>query len=794
MFFSGSGRIIINPADGGTTFSRNKVPSQVLSSSIFANPSSVNSEQYTVIQKPTTKQQRKVNQQQNLQQSQQQEHQHYNQTYQQEQQRHLHHDQQKQPNQQHQQPITDSNTYYCPEIPSTHPITYPMRPTSREIHKPPHRPAKKNSSKLSRTVARNIDRRIKSKNRVNNAKRRDAYKITAKDGRVTQLASAKGNAFNARPQSSSSSKSRNTWVPTRGSSAYQAPRSTIMDTAFTSMAGVLPSSYFASNNSPSSSTTAMAITSQQQQRRRNPRHRRPFKDMLEVQKLTQYQQILNERSKKQRISDINMITKLGVRRNVAINWCNNEMNIALRILLNHISIINDHRSCDFVDLQMMLEEKKSATTNITTTTNNNKNILPISFTMYECREEARVEREEELLIEVTKLLRNDTTHEEGTSDLEDYIPILEVDLRKALNIQRNQLVQMFRLFSMDQIAIEKKLNKYSAIKIQNAWTNYCNKKIYRCAVIIQQRWAKYMCSILNQRMYISSSRNKWSAIKIQKFWRYYHKLKLSYKQQTELIIVYKMWLNDMTNNNEYDFYDHDVNHSCVVIQSCWRIHKSKQLIDKKKNIESIKLRSKRRKRWEKRRGGKSIKIKRDIYLAHRRLVMWNTHLTSEMEHIKCEMAREHRSMARAWRRWENHMRKQVYNKNLPKDWIAQIDTGPNPWTKSTKGGGWNDILKKGEEVSSKVDEKEENFTGNVFEKQLWLNMKTGETTDIHPHAKEADELRARESQKCQIILKERIEHLEAYHFKLSKALESHQSIISQRIEILREKGTNFVNV
>ena len=73
-------------------------------------------------------------------------------------------------------------------------------------------------------------------------------------------------------------------------------------------------------------------------------------------------------------------------------------------------------------------------------------------------------------------------------------------------------------------------------------------------------------------------------------------------------------------------------------------------------------------------------------------------------------------------------------------------------------------------------------------------MKTGETTDIHPHAKEADELRARESQKCQIILKERIEHLEAYHFKLSKALESHQSIISQRIEILREKGTNFVNV
>ena len=87
-----------------------------------------------------------------------------------------------------------------------------------------------------------------------------------------------------------------------------------------------------------------------------------------------------------------------------------------------------------------------------------------------------------------------------------------------------------------------------------------------------------------------------------------------------------------------------------------------------------------------------------------------------------------------------------------------------------------DISGKDGKVAGKEDD---------IETQQWLNMKTGEITDVHPHSKEANELSAKESQKCQIILKKRIECLEEYNFKLSRALGEHQSIISQRIVALR---------
>ena len=828
MFFPGAGvgKIIIRPG-GSTSFSRSTVPSKVLSSTAVIKASRNQSRQRTIQHSQVEQEQHQ--QQQRLRQQQQ----------------HLF----------SKPTIPESN--YRPQIPSVQPSTYPIRPTSREQHaeyfNAPHRPKPSKPSKQTkqtkqfkqskqskqfkqsktRTAARNIDKRSRAKKRAQNAKRRGAYKINAKDGRVTQLVAAQGNAFNARPQSSSSSKSsrssrssqsRDTWIPSKvpSSSAYQAPRSTTMDTAFTSMAGTMPSS------SSSSSFSSSFSPPSQQHKRRDPRQRRPFKDMVEVQKLTQHQQLLQQRTKTQFKNDIAMVMGLGVRRNDAISWCKNDMDAVLRIVLNHMSIINMHRSRDFMDLQTMLEEQKTTTlffhrsspsssssspppptvpssagTFTTPTTPTATIAPPMSLLMHECREESRIEREETLLVEIQQALRQNTTHEgvdgdedkgdkgdegdlENIEQFEDYTPMLVVDLIQALKTQRDRMVSVFRTLSIDQLAMQEKLTKWSTIKIQRQWRLHWNNKLHSSAFTIQQRWANYMCSVLCHRTAISKTRKKWSSIKIQHCWNTYCKYKKSYKT---IGTLWKTWLDGLVHNKEYDFYDHDVSRACTTIQSNWRCSVAKKRVENTRQTKFMQQRAKRRKRWEKRRGGHSIQHKRDIYLAHRELVMWHTHLTSEMEHIKREMTREHRSIGRAWVRWENHMRKQIYNKTIPKDWIAQIDTGPDPWKSSTKGGSWNNVLndKKKVDKDGDISGKDGKVAGKEddIETQQWLNMKTGEITDVHPHSKEANELSAKESQKCQIILKKRIECLEEYNFKLSRALGEHQSIISQRIVALR---------
>ena len=72
-----------------------------------------------------------------------------------------------------------------------------------------------------------------------------------------------------------------------------------------------------------------------------------------------------------------------------------------------------------------------------------------------------------------------------------------------------------------------------------------------------------------------------------------------------------------------------------------------------------------------------------------------------------------------------------------------------------------------------------------------MSLKTGEMTDIHPHFQEANELALKESQKCHIILKERIEHLEKYWFTLKESLTRHQNVISRRIIELCEGDSAF---
>ena len=691
-----------------------------------------------------------------------------------------------------------------PTNPSIHPSPYPMRPTSSE-QQYYQRPSRKQT-----TAKRILKQKAKKRAQIN--KRNNTYKVKRNDGRIKQLTSAQGNAYNARPNSSSSSsssprpRSRDTWVPSKTPrvNTYQVPRSTTIDTAFTLMAGTVSASP-----------------------RRSLKQRRPFRDMVEVKKLTEHQQTLNQRNRSQIQSDISLFMSLGMRRNDALRWCGSDTNntnsmstskqndnvidIHLRVIIKHLSMINIHRSHDFMTLQTRLEKNttlsiKSATTNTTDTTTTTKTTTTTTTTplndvvdlllLYECREEARIERETKIMHEIQIKLRTDSTHgTDAMSDLEDYTPMLVVDLQQALQLQQNRMVQIFRTLSVNQKAVLENMKKWSAIKIQKVWSLYLENRRHNSAFLIQQKWAKYMCNILNHRVFVQDSRQQWSAWRIQKYWKIYMKLKksdvLNYLKDT-----YIDWLNTLMNgNDEYDQYDHDVSRSCLVLQCSWRVHVAFSKVKAIKRKRDLQTRAKRRNRWENRRGGKRKETplpffsvtqnKRDVYLAYRELVMWHTHLTSEMEHVKIEIGKEYRGMAKAWKRWEIHMRKQIYNKPIPNHYIAQIDTGPNAWTSSSKGGGWNQMLKKEKSDAEKSGVNGSGGSGGdeaaVTSKQQWLSLKTGEMTDIHPHFQEANELALKESQKCHIILKERIEHLEKYWFTLKESLTRHQNVISRRI-------------
>jgi len=657
--------------------------------------------------------------------------------------------------------------------------TRPMRPTSSEQqhHYSSHqRPQRSISNR--RSAARSIDKRAKAKKRAQNNKRRDVYKLHSKDGRVKQLVGAQGNAYNARPKSSSSTspRSRDTWVvrKTPRVAAYQAPRSTTIDTAFTSMAGTVSAS-------PRRSEF------------KDPRQRRPFRDMVEVKKLTEHQQALQQRHRSQSQHDISILMSLGLRRRDATTWCDDMMNVYLRVVLKHLSIINGHRSHDFMELQASAEEQK-----------------PKEFLLlYECREEVRTERENTLMLDVNKILRAESTHgnsignstESGGDLEEDYAPLPVVDLREALKTQRDRMLQLFRTLSVNQKLVRQKLEKFSAYKIQSLWWQYYQHKRHTMAFVIQQRWAQYMCSVLNHRVSVLDFTKKSSALRIQKWFT--HSVHLRKSSRINIPSTWLVWLDNMIHNHEYDQYDHEVSHACIVLQCAWRCCVARVEKNRLAAQKSMRERRRRRRRWEKRRGGRKPQNRRDVYLAHRELVMWHTQIASEMEHVNVEIVREHRLVAKAWKRWEIHMRKQIYNKTIPNHYITQVDTGPNAWKSSIKGNGWNDVLlkkqkKQKEQLKSnngmnrgevgrggeggKEGEGEDGKTmKQASMKQQWLDLRTGEMTDVHPHCEEANELSAKESAKCQIILKERIEHLDNYRSTLNATLLSHQNAIGKRI-------------
>ena len=105
--------------------------------------------------------------------------------------------------------------------------------------------------------------------------------------------------------------------------------------------------------------------------------------------------------------------------------------------------------------------------------------------------------------------------------------MLVVDLIQALKTQRDRMVSVFRTLSIDQLAMQEKLTKWSTIKIQRQWRLHWSNKLHSAAFIIQQRWAHYMCSVLCHRTATSKTRKKWSSIKIQHCWKTYCKYKTS---------------------------------------------------------------------------------------------------------------------------------------------------------------------------------------------------------------------------------------------------------------------------
>ena len=578
------------------------------------------------------------------------------------------------------QPPQPSSTEHTePLNPPVPALSYPMRPSSREQdfhHAQPLHGSSSNSNstyKYSYSGRSTVEQRKRLKNIEKQNRRRDVYKLHAQDGRVKQLAAAKGNAYNARPQPNNySPRSRDTWVPSKlpSSSTYQAPRSTTMDTAFTSAAGstMLSGHHNRSIVSGTSGASGSSGTngsggSKKQHRAtgavRDPRRRRPFKDMVEVQTLAEHQQALRQTCILQIENDANVLMSIGMRRNDAMSWAN-EMDAELRVALRHLEIICCHRSRDLIQLQIILEERKrESSLSALSALSGLSSSASASFMCeeHECREMARSEREVDVLLDINSKMRQESTHgmNDG-SDLEDYTPLLVIDVQKLLENQREKIFHCLRALSIDQRASGERRRKWSAFRIQRQWRRFYLNKMNVCAVLIQQQWARYMCAVLNMRVTTNDNIEKNSIQIIQRCWKLHVTMKKSYSNK--MCPLWLCWLNKMIVNNEYgDQYDYEVGRSCLKIQTAWRCSRAALFVHHVRSLKNIQKRCSRRKRWEKRRGGgggggrgRSARNRRDLYLAHRKLVMWHVHLTSEKEHVRREIEKEHRMMARAWQR------------------------------------------------------------------------------------------------------------------------------------------------
>ena len=180
-------------------------------------------------------------------------------------------------------------------------------------------------------------------------------------------------------------------------------------------------------------------------------------------------------------------------------------------------------------------------------------------------------------------------------------------------------------------------------------------------------------------------------------------------------------------------------------------------------------------------------------LAHRELLAWHTFVNAEIARVETEVRNEHRRLARAWKRWDAHMLKTVLSKPLPSHIIPQVDTGPEPWKSSSKGGGWATLLGNGDigaevrsdnsSAAAAADQREEEGeqVKEQQQQQQYLNLRTGEATAVHPHMKEAQRMRIEQGTRCQEILRVRVTHLREYRERLTSALAEHQEALSKRL-------------
>jgi hypothetical protein len=348
----------------------------------------------------------------------------------------------------------------------------------------------------------------------------------------------------------------------------------------------------------------------------------------------------------------------------------------------------------------------------------------------------------------------------------------------------------------------------SARRIQLWFARWQIRRAEGAALQIQVAWRFYAEQTEKARAKLDAIARSLAACRLQQCWRRVRSVWLSKRWHGDDEVAYHRFLaaRDIIGEGEHQHQQEEdapvsgafglVRVAAVTLQCWWRTLSALSRTCWLREARTMLRRHRRREAWARRRGGRSDTAqRRDVMLAHRELLAWHTYVNAELVRVEVEVRNEHRKLARAWKRWDAHMLKAVLSKPLPSHIIPQIDTGPAPWKSSSKGGGWAKLLGNGDmgvevgaddaSAETAAARQEEESEKEKKEQQQYLNLRTGQTTLVHPRMKEADKLRAEQGTRCQKILQTRVAQLREYGAQLKSGLAEHQGALCKRLVVMK---------
>lgn len=654
----------------------------------------------------------------------------------------------------------------------------------------------KASPSRKRAVARNIDKRSRARQRNFKNLRRDAYGITAKDGRLKSLSSTTGNGYNARPDSSSFSEPKDTWVAELPGAKSLSKFSRI--------------GHGESQNRGNSSS-----------RRRDPRSRRPFINVVEVHFTAEIEDKLQAWDEERRSEAVDILEAFDIDDKTLslVKQGDFQLDSSVRVLLQHMILVGQDRGRDIARLSDFECETRISDSDITVVDELN------------CVEKWRVKREEQFMRQLSSAWTM-------TPSLSSSVAFNHTDEHEA-QVHMNAIVeQVMMALATRQAAAKGALNRVmrhietapgyctrrnaagdsrrkvldrihrsmSARQIQLFFASYQMRRANSAALIVQSAWrcfARKKRSIYLKLYAIAQSlatqrlQRWWRAIRVVWLSRSWLRLQSNGKDICGNIVeeeaIYRQFLASQIISSAIGGNSDASNHledQALLLQCAWRSYIARKSVRNQKLAHMHLHRHKRREAWERRRGGRGDTVKRrDLVLAHRELLTWHTYVNFELKRVENEIKSEHRRLARAWQRWDAHMVKTILSKPLPSHIIPQVDKEPEPWVNSSKGGGWAKLLGNGDlgaEVSTSASNCTENNASEGAElEQQYLNLRTGKLTTEHPHMKEVKKLRVEQGERCRETLLKRVSQLQQYGEKLRNSLQEHQNALCKRLVLMK---------